>query len=516
MAKTLLGSATTVSAMTLVSRILGFVRDMVFASFFGAVGGFDAFVVAYKIPNFMRRLFAEGSFSQAFVPVLSEYRQQKSPEEAKQLINRTAGALTSALILVTILTEIIAPIIILGFAPGFLSDPARYELAVSMVRITLPYILLVSLTAFSGAILNTYGVFGAPAFTPVLMNFALIAAAVCSGFLFGVPVKALAWGVMLGGFLQLIFQYPFLRMKNLMPRFEVVRKDPGVNRIIKLMIPALFGVSVAQIGLLLDTLFASFLPDGSISWLYYSQQLVFFPLGIFGVALATVVLPQLSRDHARNSHENFQAALDWALRCVFIIAIPAMIGLIIMSGPVMATLFKSGAFTANDVLMSSRSLIAFSIGLPSFMLVKVLASGFYSKQNVRTPVKIAVISLVANVVFDIILIFPLAHSGLALACAIASIINASLLFYYLRHSKVYVPLPGWKQYFTRLFIANAAFSLVLLLFMPSIDQWIAWSRMWRVVELGAWIGVSVLIYIASLWVSGLRISDFRVRETLTE
>lgn len=516
MAKTLLRSATTVSAMTLISRILGFVRDMVFASFFGAVGGFDAFVVAYKIPNFMRRLFAEGSFSQAFVPVLSEYRQQKTPEEAKQLINRTAGALTTVLIIVTILTEIIAPIIILGFAPGFLSDPARYELAVSMVRITLPYILLVSLTAFSGAILNSYGVFAVPAFTPVLMNFALIAAAVCSGFLFGVPVKALAWGVILGGILQLIFQYPFLRMRNLMPRFDLVRNDPGVTRIIKLMIPALFGVSVTQIGLLLDTLFASFLPDGSISWLYYSQQLVFFPLGIFGVALATVVLPQLSREHARNSHENYQVALDWALRCVFVIAIPATLGLMIMSAPMMATLFKAGAFTSEDVVMSSRSLIAFSTGLPTFMLVKVLASGFYSKQNVRTPVKVAIISLIANVVFDIVLIFPLKHAGLALACSIASIINAALLFYYLRRSNVYVPLPGWKQYLTRLFIANATFSLVLILFMPSVDQWVNWSRLWRVVELGAWIGLSVVIYITVLWITGLRLSDFKVRQTLSE
>lgn len=516
MSKSLLRSTTTVSSMTLISRILGFVRDMVFAYLFGAVGGFDAFVVAYKIPNFMRRLFAEGAFSQAFVPILSEYRQQRSAEDAKQLIDRTAGSLASVLLSVTILTEICAPLIIMIFAPGFLSDPERFDLAVSLLRITLPYLMLISLTAFSGAILNTYGMFGPPAFTPVLMNVALISAGFSAGYLFSVPVNALAWGVLLGGFLQLLFQVPFLHYKKLFPRLKFVRKDAGVQRIIRLMIPALFGVSVTQIGLLLDTVFASFLPDGSISWLYYSQQLCFFPLGVFGVALATVVLPQLSREHSKNSQDNYCAALDWALRCVFVIAIPATIGLMILAGPLIATLFKSGRFSTNDVWMARQSLLAFSIGLPSFMLVKVLASGFYSRQNIRTPVRIAVVALCVNIILDVTLIFPLAHAGLALASAIASIINAALLYYKLLSANVFSPLSGWRPYFSRLFIANSVLAVMLFWGVPSMDHWLEWGRLWRAFQLMTWVGVGVIVYTASLWLTGLRVSDFKVRVLLTE
>lgn len=516
MSKSLLKSTTMVSGMTLISRVLGFVRDMVFAYLFGAVGGFDAFVVAYKIPNFMRRLFAEGAFSQAFVPILSEYRQQRSPEEAKQLIDRTAGSLASVLLSVTIITEIFAPVIIMVFAPGFISDPERFDLAVNLLRVTLPYLMLISLTAFSGAILNTYGVFGPPAFTPVLMNVALIAAGFSATYLFSIPVNALAWGVFLGGILQLLFQAPFLHYKNLFPRFKFVRKDEGVRRIIKLMIPALFGVSVTQIGLLLDTLFASFLPDGSISWLYYSQQLCFFPLGVFGVALATVVLPQLSREHAKKSQENYCAALDWALRCIFVIGIPAMIGLMFLAGPLIATLFKSGRFSVNDVWMARKSLLAFSLGLPFFMLVKVLASGFYSRQNIRTPVRIAVVALVVNVVLNVVLIFPLAHAGLALASAIASLVNAGLLYYKLVKLDIFKPLPGWSRYFSRILAANAILAITLYWWVPGMEHWLEWGRLWRALQLLVWVGVGVIAYGTSLWLTGLRFSDFKVRVLLTE
>lgn len=358
--------------------------------------------------------------------------------------------------------------------------------------------------------------FGPPAFTPVLMNVALIAAGFSATYLFSVPVEALAWGVMLGGILQLGFQVPFLKMKNLFPRIQFVWRDEGVRRIIKLMVPALFGVSVMQIGLLLDTVFASFLPDGSISWLYYSQQLCFFPLGVFGVALATVVLPQLSREHSNNSQDNYCAALDWALRCVFVIALPAMIGLMIMAGPLIATLFKSGRFTSNDVWMARQSLWAFSFGLPSFMLVKVLASGFYSRQNIKTPVRIAVAALTANIALSITLIFPLAHAGLALASAIASIFNAALLYYYLLRSKIYSPLPGWKRYFLRLGIANTLLVAVMYLFVPDLETWLNWGRLWRAFQLMSWVGVGVIIYLASLWLTGLRLSDFKVSALLTE
>jgi len=367
-----------VSTMTFISRILGFVRDMVFAYFMGAVGGFDAFLVAFKIPNFMRGLFAEGAFAQAFVPVLSEYRLKRTPSEIKSFIDHTAGTLAVGLLVATLLTEIATPVLVGVFAPGFIvRHPEQFELAKGMLRITFPYALLISLTAFCGAILNSFGAFAAAAFNPVLLNVALISAAILSTHYLDVPATGLAWGVFAGGVLQLLFLMPVLYRKGLLPLPRWGWKDSGVRRVLRLMLPALFGVSATQIGLLLDSVFASFLPSGSIAWLYYSQQLTFFPLGVFGVALATVVLPHLSRKHADNHKGGFNQALDWALRCVLVIGIPAGIGLVLMAGPLVSTLFYSGGlFNQQDVAMVTLSLMAYSIGVPSFMLVKILASGF--------------------------------------------------------------------------------------------------------------------------------------------
>ncbi len=517
MSKGLLRSTTVFSAMTFISRVLGFVRDMVFAYFFGAHGGFDAFVLAFKIPNFMRGLFAEGAFSQAFVPVLSEYHAQRSEAEVKAFIDRMAGTLAVMLLIATVILEAATPLLVTLFAPGFVEDPFRFELASQMLRITFPYMFLISLTAFCGSVLNSVGRFAAPAFNPVLLNVALIGAAVVASAWFEVPVKSLAWGVFFGGVIQLLFLIPFVWRKGLLPRPRWGWRDSGVRRVLGLMVPALFGVSIAQIGLLMDTLFASFLPQGSISWLYYSQQLTFFPLGVFGVALATVVLPHLSRHHAKQSKEGFDNAFDWALRCVLVIALPSMVGLVILAGPLLATLFSlGGAFTAFDVQMASLSLMAFSVGIPGFMLVKILASGFYSRQNIKTPVRIGAIALITNIILNCLLFWPLKHAGIALATALSSSLNAGLLYFSLRRLGLFSLKPGWSTYLLRLGFANLILIIMLFLFVPAVSEWMEMSKLTRVFQLLAWVMGSVMVYLFCLYITGLRLGDFRVQDSILE
>jgi len=508
MSKKLLKSTGLVSFMTAISRVLGFARDMVCAHYFGAYGGFDAFIVAFKIPNFMRRLFAEGAFAQAFVPVLSEQRMRKSPPEVQQFINNTSGTLALALLVVTVLAELLAPVLIAIFAPGFWSDTARFSLATDMLRVTFPYLVLISMTAYSGAVLNSFGGFGAPAFTPVLLNVAMIVAAVLARQWFAIPIHALAWGVFAGGVIQLLFLLSFLYRRGLLPRPRWGWHDSGVQRVLKLMVPALFGVSVAQIGLLLDTLFASFLQAGSISWLYYSQQLTFFPLGVFGVALATVVLPHLSRQHALQSKAAYQSALDWALRVVLVIALPASLGLFLMAGPLIATLFQSGKFDMTDVWMARQSLLAFSVGLPSFMLIKVLASAFYAKQDIRTPVRIAVVALIVNVVLNLLLILPLKHAGLALATSLSSSVNAILLLRMLVRREIFSFDPQWRPFLQRILFANVVMVGVLWFGVPDLSHWFEWGRWMRFAQLMLWIFLAMGSYVFALGVSGIRLGDF--------
>src|SRR5690554_1756113 len=367
----LLRSSAVVSVMTLLSRILGMVRDMVVASYFGSSASADAFFVAFKIPNFLRRLFAEGAFAQAFVPVLSSYRQQRDITEVRRLINAVAGSLGLVLLAITLIATAGSPVLTAIFAPGFTNDPVKFGLASDMLRITFPYLLLISLTAFAGAILNSYDRFAVPAFTPVLLNLAMIGAAIFLAPLMSEPVMALAWGVFIAGALQLFFQLPFLMRLGLMPRPKVDYRHEGVSRILKLMMPALFGVSVSQINLLLDTVLASFLQTGSVSWLYYSDRLSELPLGVFGIAIATVILPSLSRKHAAASEDQFAATLDWAVRAVLLIGLPAAVALALLAEPLIATLFHYGEVTDRDVAMSAQSLRAYSAGLLAFMLIKV-------------------------------------------------------------------------------------------------------------------------------------------------
>lgn len=511
MAKGLLKSTANVGAMTLISRVLGFVRDMVIARTFGASAGADAFFVAFKIPNFLRRLFAEGAFSQAFVPVLTEYKTKRDLAAVKDLIDHVSGALTTVLFLVTLIGVIAAPLLILLFAPGFSKDAGKYELAVDMLRITFPYLLFISLTAFAGGILNAYGRFAVPAFTPTFLNLAMIGAALWLAPLLDEPITALAWGVFIAGVIQLVFQWPYLVRLGLMPRFRFKRAHAGVSRILRLMVPVMFGSSVAQVNLLVDTIIASFLVTGSVSWLYYSDRLVEFPLGVFGVALATVILPRLSQQHAQASPEAFSRTVDWGLRWVVLVSVPATIGLVTLAVPLLATLFHYGEFTVNDVVKSSYSLMAFGVGLVGFIMVKILASGFYSRQDTRTPVKFALIAMFANVVMNLIFVWPLAHAGLALATSLAALLNAALLWRALQRCGAFRPEPGWGALLWRMAAAAAAMAAVLVWGAGSVAEWTQWSAGERAWRLFMWIVIGTAVFAAVALAVGLRPRHLQMR-----
>jgi putative peptidoglycan lipid II flippase len=503
--------------MTLLSRVLGLLRDVVIAHYLGATAAADAFFVAFKIPNFMRRLFAEGAFSQAFVPVLSEYREQRSFAAVQQLINRVAGVLGGSLLLVTGLAVVGAPILTAIFAPGFYlaDDPVRYQLTSEMIRITFPYLLLISLTGFCGAVLNSYGRFAVPAFTPVLLNLCLICAALLAAPYFDEPAFALAWGVMAAGCIQLAFQLPFMHGLRLSPRPLWDIEDEGVRRILTLMVPAIFGVSVSQINLLLDTVLASFLPQGSVSWLYYSDRLVELPLGIFAIAISTVILPSLSRQQTNRSVEAFRATLDWAIRMVSLIGVPATVALIILAEPILMTLFQYGNLSVTDVGMAALSLRAYAVGLLAFMLIKVLAPGYFSRQDTRTPVAIGIKAMLANMVLNVVLVVPLhfywqvGHVGLALATSLAAFLNAGLLYRGLRQQGVYAPLPDLVSVLIRLLLAALVMAGGLWLATPEPSQWVEWSWWQRTFNMLALCVVGLVMYLVALLLMGARPRHFR-------
>lgn len=510
--KSLFKSTFIFSMMTVISRVTGFVRELVLTYFFGATIVLDIYTIAYRVPNFLRSLFAEGAFSQAFVPVLSEYRQQCGEEETRKFLNHIAGLMISVLFVFTLVAILIAPWLIYVFAPGFINDANKLELTASMLRISFPYILFISLAAYVSGVLNAYGKFGAPAFAPNLLNLVIIVVAAFVAPHFVEPAKVLAWGISVGGMAQLVFQLPFLYKIGLMPRPSILWKDPGVRRVLKLMVPAIFGVSVAQISVLIDMSLASFLPTGSFVWLNFSDRLTSFPMGVFGVAIATVVLPYLSRKYASQSHQEFSEALDWALKFVLVIAMPAVIGITILSGPILATLFQHGKITEFDVVMTQYSLLGFTIGIPAFMIVKVLASGFYSRQNIKTPVKMAVTSLVANIVLAFILVFPFKHAGLALATSLTAAINAALLFWSIRRDKHYVPGSGWKLFWLQTGFANTVLALALWLSVDDLVLWFSWDWLARGWHLTVLCVGAVFIYFLCLWLSGMRLRDFILQE----
>lgn len=505
----LLRSSGVVGVMTMLSRILGLVRDVVIANFFGASDSADAFFVAFKIPNFLRRLFAEGAFSQAFVPVLSEYRERRAFADVQHLVGSVAGTLGVVLLVVTLLAIWGAPVVTTLFAPGFSDQPAKFALAAQMLQITFPYLMLISLTAFAGAILNSYGRFAVPAVTPVLLNISLIASAYFLAPLFDEPVVGLAWGVLMAGALQLAFQLPFLRHLKLLPKPVWGWRDEGVQRILKLMLPAMFGVSVAQINLLLDTVLASFLQSGSVSWLYYSDRLSELPLGVFGIAISTVILPSLSRKHANASADAFARTLDWAFRMVLLIGLPSALALILLAEPLLITLFKYGALTERDIAMAAMSLRAYGCGLLAFMLIKVLAPGYFSRQDTKTPVKIAVQAMAANMVFNLVLIWPLQHVGLALATSLSAFLNAGLLLRGLLKEGVFVWQPGWGLLIGRLVLALTVLAGLILWLTPAEGDWFAGDVWWRAMTMLLVVVAGVVGYFGTLLLTGMRIRDFR-------
>ncbi len=505
------GAAAKVGGNTLLSRVLGFIRDLVIARVFGADAATDAFFVAFKIPNFMRRLFAEGAFSLAFVPVLMEYRSRRGQAELKGFVDNLAGTLGLVLAGVTVAGVVGAPILVLVFAPGFAADLDQQALTAEMLRLTFPYLLFISLTAFAGGILNAHERFGVPAFTPVLLNLSLIACALWLAPKMERPIMALAWGVLVAGLAQLAFQIPFLIRLKLLPRPRVNRGDPGVRRIVRLMVPALFGVSVAQLSLLLDTVLASFLTTGSISWLYFSDRLMEFPLGIVGVALGTVILPKLSRRHAEQSPEAFSGTIDWALRWVLLLGLPAAVGLMALAGPLMATLFHSGEFTALDVEMAARSLMAYAAGLMGFLGVKVLAPGYYARLDMRSPVRIAVIALGVNIVVKLALMAPLGHVGLALATTVSALVNAGLLLRGLVGAGIYRPPMGWGSLLSKGLAACAVMGLLVWWGSGPTAAWVGMGDLERIGRLCGWIVAGGAAYGLVLLVLAVRPRDFRPR-----
>ncbi|WP_240036503.1 murein biosynthesis integral membrane protein MurJ [Halomonas urmiana] len=503
-------SGLVVSVMTMLSRVMGLVRDVVIATLFGAGDGADAFFVAFKIPNFLRRLFAEGAFNQAFVPVLSEYATRGSKREVKELLDAVAGSLTAVLALITALAMLAAPWLVWVFAPGFGRDPEKLALTADMLRLTFPYLLLISLTAFAGSTLNTWNRFAVPAFTPVLLNLSLIGAALLLTPLFDEPALALAWGVLIAGGAQLAFQVPFLARLGLLPRPWPDFAHSGVRRILRLMAPALFGVSVSQINLLLDTVLASLLAAGSVSWLYYSDRLVELPLGVFGIAIGTVILPALSRRHAEQSGEHFAAMLDWALRTVLLLGLPAALALSVLAEPLLISLFHYGAMTERDITMAAMSLRAYAVGLVAFMLIKVLAPGFFARQDTKTPVKVGIVAMVANMVFNLILIWPLAHAGLALATALSAFLNAGLLGWLLKKQGVLVFQPGWGRYAVQLLGGCAVMGLGLWWLAPDWQAWLGWSVWTRAAWMAGLVAAGAAVYFAWLAAFGMRLRHFRM------
>jgi putative peptidoglycan lipid II flippase len=511
----LVRSSAVVGGATMLSRVLGLLRDVVLANLIGANGNADAFFVAFKIPNFLRRLFAEGAFAQAFVPVLADTREKGGREAVRDLIDRVAGMLGGTLLLLTLITVMASPLVATLFAPGFLRDPEKLALTGDLIKLTFPYLLLISLTGFAGAILNSYQRFAVPALTPVILNLCLIGAALWAAPQFDEPVVALSLGVLVAGFAQLLFQVPALAGIGLVPRPRWAPEHEGVRRILILMVPALFGVSVSQINLLLDTVLASLLPSGSVSWLYYSDRLTELPLGVFAIAIATVILPTLSGQRARADDPAFASTLAWAMRSVLLIAVPATLALAVLAEPLLATLFQYGAFSAEDRTMAAASLRAYTLGLGAFMLVKVLAPGFYAREDMRTPVRVGIIAMVSNMVLNVAFVFPLmtmfnmGHVGLALATSVSAWLNAGLLYRGLRREAVLPAGSVPHKWLLQIGLASAAMTLVLWWMLPGQGDWATWVWWERASQLGVLCLTGLGVFAASLLVLGVRPADLR-------
>jgi len=514
----LLTATTVVGLMTVLSRITGLARDVAFSAWFGSSPLMEAFIVAFRVPNLLRRFFAEGAFSQAFVPVISEYRTHRSHAETRELVSHAAGTLGVALFAVSALGVVAAPLLILAFAPGFVGRDGQFGLAVEMLRFTFPYVAFVSLTALAGSVLNAHRRFAVAAFTPVILNVVMIVFAGFVGPMLDDPALGLAAGVFVAGVVQLAFQVPFLQRLDLLPRPRISFRHEGVRRILRLMAPSIFGSSIMQISILLDTLIASFLVAGSVSWLYYSDRLIEFPLGVLGVALATVILPRLSEHHATQSVQTFSDTLDWALKLVVIVGVPASVGLALLAEPLMTTLFLRGEFTARDVEMAASSLRAYAPGLLAFILVKVLAPGYFARQDTRTPVRVGLQSLLLGMTLAVTFVLVLlrtewapAHAGIAAATACSALANAALLLAGLRKQGVYRPGPGWWSLAWRVAVPSVVMALALHFGSASAGDWVAMGTTQRVASLAALVCGGGALYFLACFLVGLRPRELRMK-----
>ena len=520
MTMNLLKTLAKVSSMTMVSRILGFIRDAIIARMFGAGMATDAFFVAFKLPNLLRRIFAEGAFSQAFVPILAEYRQTRSPEATQAFVQHIAGLLSFMLVIVTAIGILAAPWIIYLTAPGFATSADKFELAATMLRITFPYILLISLSSLVGSILNTYHQFSIPAFTPTFLNVSFIVFALFFTPYFDPPALALAWAVFVGGILQLGFQLPALAKLGFLKMPKLDFKDAAVRRVLLNMAPAILGVSVSQVSLVINTIFASFLVAGSVSWMYYADRLMELPTGVLGVALGTILLPTLSKHAANQDTVNFSALLDWGLRLCLLLTLPAAVGLGVLAFPLVATLFMYNQFSALDAVNTQWALVAYAIGLVGMIVVKVLAPGFYSRQNIKTPVKIAIFTLVVTQVMNLVFVSMFAegykHAGLALAIGLGACLNAILLYVLLRVKGFYQPKVGWKGFLVKLIVAVAAMGGVLWMLLHAqtfyVFDWYQSGHM-RALQLMVLVGIGALVYFLALGLMGFRPRHFKRSET---
>jgi len=507
----LLRALATTSSMTLLSRILGYLRDAIIAHTFGAGGLTDAFFVAFRLPNLLRRLFAEGAFSQAFVPILAEYKTREGHDATRNLVDHTATALCAALFITTLLGVIFAPQVIWISAPGFSSDSYKFSIAVQLLQVTFPYILFISLVSLAAGVLNTYHQFWVPAFTPVLLNLSFIACALLLAPWLDTPIMALAWGAFLGGMLQLLFQLPFLKRINMLPRLRWDPSDPGLRRILSLMGPAVVGVSVGQVSLLISTMFASYLPSGSVSWLFYADRLMEFPTGLLGAALGTILLPSLVKHHTDGDQERYSSLLDWGLRVTLLLTLPAAVGLAICAVPLISTLFLRGAFGAHDLWQVREALLAYSLGLTGLIAVKILAPAYYARQDMRTPVRIAIFTLVTCQMMNAFLIGPFAHAGLALSTGLGACINAGLLLRGLLHRKIYSPQAGWGKFILKLAISLGVLSIVLWWLSQDINFWLNASSWQRVLHMILIMVAASVSYFGTLALLGFRLKDFNRR-----
>jgi len=508
----LLKALSTVSALTLLSRITGLARESLKAVAFGAGLQMDAFEAAFRLPNILRRLFAEGAFSQAFVPILAEYQRGRGNDATRELVGPVATLLAVALIGLSLLGILAAPWLVYALASGFAKTPGKVELTAELIRIMFPYILFVSLVALAGGVLNVHRRFGIPAFTPVLLNLSIIAAAVFVAPHVDPPIVALAWGVAIGGAAQLVLQIWPLKRIGMLPPMRLDWRNEGVRRVLRAMGPAVIGVSAAQISALINTQLAAYLGDGRISWISYADRLMEFPSALLGVALGTVLLPSLAKHHHDANHAQYRELLDWGLRLAFLLALPAALALALLAVPLIATLYQYGRFTVNDVWQTRAALLGYSVGLLGLIAVKILAPGFYARQDMKTPVKIAFLAVLFTQTLAVILMFRIGHAGLTLSTSLGACLNAALLYVAMRRTGVYLPMPGWGSFLLRILVALCALGAALWFAAGPDDFWVSaglWPKVWRLVQVMV---AGAVAYFAALWLLGFRLADFNRRE----